>query len=200
MARSFRWPSRESLLRVFGAKRRRWQGWGAPLRAEGEASSARHRRHCEPKAKQSSRRAPDIVDCFALRASQGRWEATQWTAYDEAPSRRRSPAESLHAACPLRLHHGEQAQRDALHQRDFEPFAKSVSASRGPHARVQSRYGCKTLVFYEHYERMDDVIAREKQIKGGSRAKKIALIQAMNPEWRDLYDGLGVKATHSVSL
>ncbi len=47
---------------------------------------------------------------------------------------------------------------------------------------------------------MDDVIAREKQIKGGSRAKKIALIQAMNPEWRDLYDGLGVKATHSVSL
>ena len=37
---------------------------------------------------------------------------------------------------------------------------------------------------------MDDAIAREKQIKGGSRAKKIALIHAMNPEWRDLYDGL----------
>ncbi len=53
-----------------------------------------------------------------------------------------------------------------------------------------TRYGCKLLVFYEPYERMDDAIAREKQIKGGSRARKIALIQAMNPEWRDLYEGL----------
>jgi predicted GIY-YIG superfamily endonuclease len=53
-----------------------------------------------------------------------------------------------------------------------------------------TRYGCKLLVFYERYERMDDAIAREKQIKGGSRARKIALIQAINPEWRDLYDGL----------
>ena len=35
-----------------------------------------------------------------------------------------------------------------------------------------------------------DAIAREKQIKGGSRAKKIALIEAMNPEWRDLYETL----------
>ena len=53
-----------------------------------------------------------------------------------------------------------------------------------------TRYGCKLLVFYERYERMDDAIAREKQIKGGSHARKIALIQAINPEWRDLYDGL----------
>jgi putative endonuclease len=47
-----------------------------------------------------------------------------------------------------------------------------------------SRYGYKLLVFYEPHERMDDAIAREKQIKGGSRARKIALIHAMNPEWR----------------
>ena len=53
-----------------------------------------------------------------------------------------------------------------------------------------SRYGCKRLVFYERYERMDDAIAREKQIKGGSRAKKIALIEAINPEWSDLYETL----------
>jgi putative endonuclease len=53
-----------------------------------------------------------------------------------------------------------------------------------------TRYGCKLLVFYERYERMDDAIAREKQIKGGSRTRKIALIQAMNPEWSDLYDSL----------
>ena len=51
-------------------------------------------------------------------------------------------------------------------------------------------YGCRTLVWYERYERIVDAIAREKQIKGGSRARKIALIQAMNPEWRDLYESL----------
>ena len=51
-----------------------------------------------------------------------------------------------------------------------------------------TRYGCNRLVFYEAYERMDEAIAREKQIKGGSRAKKIALIETINPEWKDLYD------------
>ena len=51
-----------------------------------------------------------------------------------------------------------------------------------------SRYGCNRLVFYERYERMDEAIAREKQIKGGSRARKIALIEAMNPDWKDLYE------------
>ena len=52
------------------------------------------------------------------------------------------------------------------------------------------RYRCKLLVFYETYERMDEAIAREKQIKGGSRARKMALIEAMNPQWRDLYADL----------
>jgi putative endonuclease len=37
---------------------------------------------------------------------------------------------------------------------------------------------------------MDEAIAREKQIKGGSRAKKIALIETMNPDWKDLYKSL----------
>jgi putative endonuclease len=53
-----------------------------------------------------------------------------------------------------------------------------------------ARYGCNRLVFYETYERMDEAIAREKQIKAGSRAKKIALIESMNPDWKDLYEGL----------
>ena len=53
-----------------------------------------------------------------------------------------------------------------------------------------TRYGCSRLVFYEAYERMDEAIAREKQIKGGSRAKKIALIETSNPEWKDLYENL----------
>ena len=50
-----------------------------------------------------------------------------------------------------------------------------------------SRYGCRMLVWYESYPTMPEAIAREKQIKGGSRRKKLALIEAMNPSWRDLY-------------
>ena len=49
------------------------------------------------------------------------------------------------------------------------------------------RYGCKLLVWYEAYERMDEAIGREKQIKAGPRAKKLSLIETMNPDWRDLY-------------
>jgi putative endonuclease len=49
------------------------------------------------------------------------------------------------------------------------------------------RYECKLLVWYELHADMPAAIAREKQLKGGSRAKKIKLIEAMNPDWRDLY-------------
>lgn len=52
------------------------------------------------------------------------------------------------------------------------------------------RYNCKCLVYYEIYEDMLSAITREKQIKAGSRKKKIALIEKMNPEWDDLYKGL----------
>ncbi|MFN3672329.1 MAG: GIY-YIG nuclease family protein [Bosea sp. (in: a-proteobacteria)] len=54
------------------------------------------------------------------------------------------------------------------------------------------RYACKTLVWYERYPRMDEAIAREKQIKAGSRARKLALIEMMNPTWRDLYEELAL--------
>ena len=50
------------------------------------------------------------------------------------------------------------------------------------------RYGCKLLVWYDAAETMEAAILREKQIKAGSRAKKIALIEAMNPGWHDLYE------------
>ncbi len=53
-----------------------------------------------------------------------------------------------------------------------------------------ARYGCNCLVWLEGYELMTDAIAREKQIKGGSRAKKLALIELVNPQWRDLCDDL----------
>jgi predicted GIY-YIG superfamily endonuclease len=50
------------------------------------------------------------------------------------------------------------------------------------------RYGCKHLVWYELHEEMTSAIEREKQIKAGSRQRKLALIEAMNPEWNDLYE------------
>ncbi len=53
-----------------------------------------------------------------------------------------------------------------------------------------AQHGCKMLVWYELHETMTAAIEREKQVKGGSRRKKIALIEAMNPAWRDLFDDL----------
>ena len=46
------------------------------------------------------------------------------------------------------------------------------------------------LVWYELHETMIDAITREKQIKAGSRARKLALIETLNPEWKDLYETL----------
>ena len=49
------------------------------------------------------------------------------------------------------------------------------------------KYACKRLVWFEIHSTMENAIAREKQLKGGSRQKKIALIEAANAEWRDLF-------------
>ena len=49
------------------------------------------------------------------------------------------------------------------------------------------RYGCKLLVWFERHETMESAILREKQIKAGSRTAKLALVEAENPTWRDLY-------------
>ncbi|MGZ9006124.1 MAG: GIY-YIG nuclease family protein, partial [Burkholderiales bacterium] len=57
-------------------------------------------------------------------------------------------------------------------------------------ASFTARYGCNRLVWYEFYDTMPNAIAREKQIKAGSRKKKLSLIETMNPEWRDLYEQL----------
>ncbi|MFZ1036777.1 MAG: GIY-YIG nuclease family protein [Smithella sp.] len=50
------------------------------------------------------------------------------------------------------------------------------------------KYNLDKLVFYEIYNDVNEAIAREKQIKGGSRVKKIKLIEEMNHKWNDLYD------------
>jgi putative endonuclease len=52
------------------------------------------------------------------------------------------------------------------------------------------KYRCKLLVWFEAHESMYDAIVREKQIKAASRAKKLALIEGLNPRWRDLFEEL----------
>lgn len=51
------------------------------------------------------------------------------------------------------------------------------------------RYNVTKLVYYEEFSYALDAIRREKQIKAGSRKKKIALIEELNPEWGDLSKG-----------
>jgi len=45
-------------------------------------------------------------------------------------------------------------------------------------------------VYHEHYSKVEDTIAREKQLKRWSRAKKVDLIERMNPRWLDLADDI----------
>jgi len=51
-------------------------------------------------------------------------------------------------------------------------------------------YGVHTLVWYEVHEDMVSAIDREKALKEWKREWKLELIEAMNPEWRDLYEDL----------
>ena len=51
------------------------------------------------------------------------------------------------------------------------------------------KYNITNLVYYEETNDVREAIAREKQIKGWLRKKKIAIIEAMNPEWGDLSEG-----------
>ena len=53
-----------------------------------------------------------------------------------------------------------------------------------------ARYNLGKLVYYEAFQMIGDAIGREKQIKGGSRANKIALIESKNPDWEDLYNDI----------
>ncbi|MDP9075810.1 MAG: GIY-YIG nuclease family protein [Bacteroidota bacterium] len=57
------------------------------------------------------------------------------------------------------------------------------------HEGFTSKYEINKLVYYEEYQWIQDAIAREKQLKGGSRQKKIDLILSVNPSWVDLSDG-----------
>ena len=50
-----------------------------------------------------------------------------------------------------------------------------------------ARYNACKLVWFEEFNSIIDANVREKQLKAGSRAKKLKLIEKLNPEWKDLY-------------
>ena len=68
-----------------------------------------------------------------------------------------------------------------LQRRVYEHREKLISG-------FTKKYKVYKLVYYEETESIEAAILREKQIKGGSRQKKIDLIVRMNPQWRDLYE------------
>jgi len=84
------------------------------------------------------------------------------------------------AANAVRLHPRQPPPGDALHRRHLESRPAHLSASQRHDAGLRDPLRLQSAA----------AIAREKQIKGGSRAKKIALIETMNPEWKDLYESL----------
>ena len=53
-----------------------------------------------------------------------------------------------------------------------------------------AKYNCDKLVYYCFYPHIEEAISVEKAIKGGNRKSKIALVNSINSEWRDLYDDL----------
>ena len=56
--------------------------------------------------------------------------------------------------------------------------------------RNAKKYGLKMIIWYEHFDNLHDARRREVQMKEWKRAWKIELIEATNPEWRDLYPDL----------
>ena len=69
-----------------------------------------------------------------------------------------------------------------LHKRVFQHKQKTYEG-------FSATYNCNRLVWFERFGSPGDAIAREKQLKGWIRAKKIALIERMNAVWVDLSEG-----------
>jgi putative endonuclease len=84
---------------------------------------------------------------------------------------------------------------NAKHSTLYTGFSNNLKARVWSHKGrfvdgFTKKYHVDMLVYYEATESVESALAREKQIKAGSRQKKIDLINSINPEWRDLYKEL----------
>jgi putative endonuclease len=80
---------------------------------------------------------------------------------------------TLYTGVTSNLFNRVQEHKDKLHQQSFT-----------------SRYNLQKLIYWESFQEIGDAIYREKQIKAGSRQKKLDLINSTNPEWRDLIEDI----------
>ena len=82
-------------------------------------------------------------------------------------------------------------ENSVLYEGVTNNIAKRIEEHKtGTYKGFSSKYKLMKLVYYETYDYINDAIAREKQIKGGSRKKKEDLINNLNPAWDDLFESL----------
>jgi putative endonuclease len=72
-------------------------------------------------------------------------------------------------------------------------YRRALQHKRGEIDGFTKRYNINRLVYYEVFHQVGTAIAREKQIKSWTRAKRLALIRSKNPTWQDLAEGWGEK-------
>ncbi len=72
-------------------------------------------------------------------------------------------------------------------------YQRTLQHKSGEVEGFTKKYNINRLVYYEVFRYIGNAIAREKQIKAWTRAKRLALIKSMNPTWQDLSEGWGEK-------
>ncbi len=72
-------------------------------------------------------------------------------------------------------------------------YRRALEHKRGEVEGFASKHRCDRLVYYESFDDVHKAIGREKQLKGWTRAKKIALIESRNPRWQDLAETWGAR-------
>jgi putative endonuclease len=70
-------------------------------------------------------------------------------------------------------------------------LSRRLSEHRAGQVTHTAKYRISRLIFVEPHDTAPDAIAREKQLKGWRRSKKIALVNRSNPDWRDLSGEIG---------
>ena len=70
-------------------------------------------------------------------------------------------------------------------------YRRALQHKAGEIGGFAKQYGCRRLVYYEGFDDVHRAIGREKQLKGWTRARKIALIESRNPRWEDLAEKWG---------
>ena len=72
-------------------------------------------------------------------------------------------------------------------------YRRALEHKRGDVDGFAAKYGCNRLVYYEGFDDVHRAIGREKQLKGWTRARKIALIESKNPRWVDFAEKWGAE-------